>query len=211
MELAPTLWTLSTRSCPICKSYYVCVRCDFDDRWPLWVSGFDVAGPLLRSATHEADCVVFFLVLLRFEGYHVVLSFADVSPAVCRKAATFKAAEKFAHKTAHEVHCRPGACFFPMGEQGTSDERTKATIFDTQKVRKKWLMPKQHRRCIASLEPAFSVSSPIGEPGTSDKRTKASILTPQKNSKKMAYAKTAHAVHCRPGACFSDGRARNKR
>ncbi|CAE7337865.1 unnamed protein product [Symbiodinium microadriaticum] len=56
----------------------------FDDRRPLRVPGFDLAGPLLQSATHEADFVVFFLLLLRFEGYHVVLSFADVSPAVQR-------------------------------------------------------------------------------------------------------------------------------
>ena len=35
-------------------------------------------------------------------------------------------------KTAQAVHCRPGACFFPMGELGplgTSDERIKAAIF----------------------------------------------------------------------------------
>ncbi|CAE7298328.1 unnamed protein product [Symbiodinium natans] len=54
----------------------------FDDRRPLSVPEVDLAGRVLRSSTCSHERMVFFMVHLCFEGYHVVLSFAEESPAL---------------------------------------------------------------------------------------------------------------------------------
>ena len=98
-------------------------------------------------------------------------------------------------KTAPSAHCRPGACFFPMEEQGTSDKRTEAAILTPQKVRKKWLMPNLHLWCIALLFLWQVLLESTAHATNAQKRTKTATIETRRK-----FEKNGLCQNCTNGA-----------
>ena len=96
--------------------------------------------------------------------------------------------------------------FLELWQQSTSDKRARSSRFDTaEKFEKNGLCQNCTFGALQAWSLHFLWQFLLKTETQAINAQEAAILTPQKSSKKMAYAKTAHSVHCRPGACIFCG------